>query len=90
MEEDEEIVGTPSKGIYKKKITSKKRDDWTDDDQIVYSGSKMIEIFMQATDFSNIFEQNLDEEEQKESTDGVYWERVFANATSDAHKLFKS
>jgi Rad3-related DNA helicase len=50
----------------------------------------MIEIFMQATDFNTLFEQNLDEEDKKETSEGVYWERVFANATSDAHKLFKS
>lgn len=48
----------------------------------------MIDIFMEATDFINIFEKNQDAEEDNKDT--LYWERVFANATCDAHKLFKS
>ena len=55
----------------------------------------MIEIFDTATQFSKIFEQDIDEDEKKENemigdNKMQYWERVFANATADAHKLFKS
>jgi hypothetical protein len=52
----------------------------------------MIEMFLNATDFENIFENNLDEESirDNEKNNQTYWERVFANATTDAHKLFKS
>ena len=72
---------------------SKKRDDWTDDEQIVYPGSKMIDIFMEATNFKGLFESKSDEnleEEDKVAPTAKYWESVFANATTDAHKLFKS
>ena len=49
-------------------------------------------MFLNATDFENIFEKNLDEESiwENERHNQTYWERVFANATTDAHKLFKS
>jgi len=75
----------------------------------------MIEIFLEATDFANLFE-NIEEEKpsavvaedpvESQTAEGAeaapgnkpaanapvvkYWEKVFANATTDAHKLFKS
>mgnify|MGYP006893278772 CR=1 FL=1 len=78
-----------------KKIMTRKRDDWTDDEQIVYPGSKMIDIFMEASDFANLFENETDpDQEMKDDLEAPsstkYWEKVFANATTDAHKLFKS
>jgi len=62
----------------------------------------MIEIFLEATDFQNIFEDHDSDKasptEKLLGSDGCeilkdgkyYWERVFHNATSDAHKLFRS
>jgi hypothetical protein len=77
---------------------------------MVFPGNKMIDIFMEATDFHNIFEKDVVPENIKklEELNGgdsemvsaaknaqnnevpKYWEQVFANATTDAHKLFKS
>jgi len=49
---------------------------------------------MEATDFIDIFENeaNIEEEikEELKKSKSTYWEFVFANATADAHKLFKS
>ena len=70
--------------LKKEKLKSRKRDDWTDDDAIVYPGSKMIEIFMEATDFENIFEKDIPLPESEKDKEVKYWEKVFACATATA------
>ena len=53
----------------------------------------MIEIFLKATDFENLFEKDIDDEiiEANQAPNAKqYWERVFGDVTTDAHKLFKS
>ena len=75
----------------KKKLQMTKA-DWNDQDSIVYPGSQMMDIFLQATDFERLFETDIPKDDPNDPVDAnvKYWEKVFANATTDAHKLFKS